>query len=109
MAAADMLALVMTGVDMAVDMFLKIEGSTEARRTRIQGQINVVLQLRGVSNQGSGAIGVGSGASKARVNDITVTKYVDKASPKLFQNCCTGKAFATATLTVRKAGGDRSR
>jgi type VI secretion system secreted protein Hcp len=33
-------------------------------------------------------------------------KHVDKASPGLFLNCCIGKSFPTATLTVRKAGGD---
>jgi type VI secretion system secreted protein Hcp len=34
-----------------------------------------------------------------------VSKYVDKASPGLFQDCCVGKHHDKATLEVRKAGG----
>ena len=30
-----------------------------------------------------------------------ITKTVDAASPNLFMACCTGKHFATATVTVR--------
>ncbi len=30
-----------------------------------------------------------------------ITKTVDAASPNLFLACCTGKHFATATVTVR--------
>ncbi len=89
------------------DMYLKLAGvEGEAKDEKHTNEIEIMSFSFGVSNQGSGAIGVGSGASKARVNDLTVSKYVDKASPGLFQNCCIGKSFATATLTVRKAGGD---
>jgi Type VI secretion system effector, Hcp len=55
-----------------------------------------------VSLLGSGG---STGTGKAAVKDITITKQVDKASPKLFQACATGKHFPTALLTVRKAGG----
>ena len=30
-----------------------------------------------------------------------ITKTVDAASPNLFMACCTGKHFASATVTVR--------
>jgi type VI secretion system secreted protein Hcp len=90
------------------DMYLKLDGvDGEAKDTDHTNEIEIMSFSFGVSNQGSGAIGVGSGASKARVNDVTVMKYVDKASPGLFQNCCIGKSFKSATLTVRKAGGDK--
>jgi type VI secretion system secreted protein Hcp len=40
------------------------------------------------------------------MSDLNVMKHVDKASPGLFLGCATGKHFPTATLTVRKAGGE---
>src|SRR5690606_34605770 len=40
------------------------------------------------------------------VQDLTVTKYVDKASPNLIQACCTGQHIGEAVLAVRKAGGE---
>jgi type VI secretion system secreted protein Hcp len=90
----------------AADMYLKLDGvDGEAKDTKHANEMEIMSFSFGVSNQGSGAVGVGSGASKARVNDLTVSKYVDKASPGLFQNCCIGKSFTSATLTVRKAGG----
>lgn len=32
--------------------------------------------------------------------DFNVSKYIDRTTPTLNQNCCEGKAFATATITV---------
>ena len=89
------------------DMYLKLDGvEGEAKDSKHTNEIEIMSFSFGVANQGAGAIGVGSGASKARVNDLTVMKYVDKSSPGLFQNCCIGKSFNSAKLTVRKAGGD---
>jgi type VI secretion system secreted protein Hcp len=39
------------------------------------------------------------------VQDLTVTKYVDRSSPNLMLSCCNGKHYGSALLTVRKAGG----
>ena len=41
---------------------------------------------------------------KVSVQDISVTKYVDKSSPVLLLSCCNGKHFKEVLLTVRKAG-----
>lgn len=47
----------------------------------------------------------GSGAARrVSVQEIQITKRVDKASPKLFQACATGKHFPKATLVLSKAG-----
>ena len=48
--------------------------------------------------------GSGAGAGKVDVHDLTFTKWVDKATPKLALACCSGKHFKDATLVVRKAG-----
>lgn len=89
------------------DMYLKLAGvDGEAKDDKHKDEMEIMSFSFGVHNHGSGAIGVGSGASKAALQDVHVMKYVDKASPGLFQNCCIGKTFNKATLTIRKAGGD---
>jgi type VI secretion system secreted protein Hcp len=49
-------------------------------------------------------VGGGAGAGKVNVQDLSFTKWVDSASPKLMLAACDGKHFANATLVVRKAG-----
>ena len=47
----------------------------------------------------------GGGAGKANVQDLSFTKYIDKASPKLQLLCLNGKnTTGDAVLTVQKAG-----
>jgi hypothetical protein len=47
----------------------------------------------------------GAGAGKVNFNEFTITKEVDKASPKLRQFCANGKHIPQGTITLRKAGG----
>jgi type VI secretion system secreted protein Hcp len=58
----------------------------------------------GMSNAGSAHAGGGAGAAKVNVQDLTFTKWVDKATPILALACCSGQHFKDATLVVRKAG-----
>src|SRR5205823_14732724 len=62
----------------------------------------------GASQHGSGGIGGGGGSGKIQVQDLTITKYVDNASPTLFKMCCDGTHIDSVILTVRKAGGNKS-
>lgn len=55
-------------------------------------------------DSGSAHTGGGQGAGKVNVQDMSFTKYVDKASPDLLLNCCNGKHFDKAVLVVRRAG-----
>jgi hypothetical protein len=48
--------------------------------------------------------GGGGGTGKVQVHDISISKYVDKASTKLALACANGKHFKEAVITVRKAG-----
>ena len=59
-----------------------------------------------MSQSGTMHLGPGGGSGKASINDLSITKWIDKASPNLMQACCAGTHFPTATLTCRKAGGD---
>lgn len=90
---------------MAVDMFLKIKDvKGEAQDDKHKDTIDVLAWSWGMSNSGSTHMGGGSGAGKVNVQDISVTKYIDKSSPDLMKACCNGKHFETADLIVRKAG-----
>ena len=53
---------------------------------------------------GTHATGGGGGAGKVSVHDLSITKEVDKASPKLSLACATGTHFKKVTITLRKAG-----
>jgi type VI secretion system secreted protein Hcp len=90
---------------MAVDMFLKIKDiKGEAKDKTHKDTIDVLAWSWGASNSGSTHIGGGGGSGKVNVQDLSLTKYIDKSSPELFYHCCSGKHIGEALLTVRKAG-----
>jgi type VI secretion system secreted protein Hcp len=94
---------------MAMDMFIKIgslKGETKDKlKKATDGWIDILAWSWGMSNSGSAQVGGGAGAGKVNVQDLSFTKYIDKASPDLMLACCNGKHHDTATLVVRKAGG----
>lgn len=92
---------------MAVDMFLEIstlKGETRDKVFSSKGAMDVLAYSFGMSNSGTAHVGGGAGAGKVNVQDISVTKWVDKCSPLLMLACCNGKHFDKAVLTARKAG-----
>ncbi len=94
---------------MAVDMFLNIADNTiegESTDSSHSSEIDVLSWSWGVSQSGTMHIGTGGGAGKANVQDISLTKWIDKASPNLIQHCAIGTQFPKAVLVCRKAGGD---
>jgi type VI secretion system secreted protein Hcp len=90
---------------MAVDMFIKIgDIKGESSDEKHKEQIDVLAWSWGMSNAGTFHTGTGGGAGKVNVQDLSFTKYMDKASMNLMEACCTGKHYPDATLYVRKAG-----
>jgi type VI secretion system secreted protein Hcp len=90
---------------MAVDMFIKLDGiKGESGDKSHKEEINVLAWSWGMSNSGSAHLGGGAGSGKVNVQDLSLTKYIDKSSPDLMLCCCNGKHIAKAQLTVRKAG-----
>lgn len=90
----------------AIDMFIKIEGvDGESQDADHRGEIDVLSWSWGMSNSSS-SIGGGGGAGKANFQDISVTKWLDKSSPKLMEACATGNHIPQATIVCRKAGGE---
>jgi type VI secretion system secreted protein Hcp len=90
---------------MAMDMFIQIgELKGESKDKAHKEKIDVLAWSWGMSNSGSAHVGGGAGAGKVNVQDLSFTKYIDKASPDLMLACCNGKHYDKATLIVRKAG-----
>ena len=90
---------------MAVDMSIKIQGiDGESKIDKHQGEIDILAWSWGMSQSGSFHTGGGGGAGKVNVQDLSLTKWVDKSSCALMLHCCNGKHIPEATLTVRKAG-----
>jgi len=92
---------------MAVDMFIKIgDIKGEAQDSAHKDEIDVLAWTWGMSQSGNMQMGSGGGAGKVNVQDLSITKYVDKSSPNLMMACSSGKHYPEAKLTIRKAGGD---
>ena len=90
---------------MAVDMFLKIDGiKGESFDDKHKDEIDVLGWSWGSSQSGTTHTGGGGGAGKVNVQDISFTKYVDKATPMLLKACCNGQHIKEVNLVVRKAG-----
>ncbi|MDQ3059960.1 MAG: type VI secretion system tube protein Hcp [Pseudomonadota bacterium] len=90
---------------MAVDMFLKLDDiKGESRDSKHKDEVDVLAWSWGLSQSGTTHMGGGGGAGKVNVQDLSLTKYVDKSSPNLIMATCNGKHYKEALLTVRKAG-----
>lgn len=92
---------------MAVDMFLKIATvDGESTDSVHEGEIDLLSWSFAAHQTGTSNTGGGSGAGRVSMQDLTVTKKVDKSSPMLFLLCCAGTHLDNAFITVRKAGGE---
>jgi type VI secretion system secreted protein Hcp len=98
---------------MAFDAFLKIDGIPgESTDDKHKEWIEVASYRQGLSQPASATASSVGGASAERVNfgAFAISKLVDKASPKLFEACCTGKHIKEVIIEVcRSAGNDKLR
>ncbi|MFL5335898.1 MAG: Hcp family type VI secretion system effector [Geminicoccaceae bacterium] len=93
---------------MAVECFLKFEGPElkgESKGDKHDGEIDVTAWSWGATQSGTMHVGTGGGSGKADVHDLSITKWVDMASPNLMQSVISGKQFEKARLLCRKVGG----
>jgi type VI secretion system secreted protein Hcp len=89
----------------AVDVLLKLDDiQGESVIQDHEDEIDVLAWSWEISNQSDVALGGGRGAGKTIVGPLTVTKYIDKASPRLIREALKGSIFSEAILVVRKAG-----
>ena len=90
---------------MAMDMFIQIGALKGESVDKVHaGKTDVLAWSWGLSNSGSAHVGGGAGAGKVNVQDLSITKYIDKSTPDLLLTCCNGKHHDSAVLIVRKAG-----
>jgi type VI secretion system secreted protein Hcp len=90
---------------MAVDMFQKLDGiKGESHDSKHPGEIDIHSVTWGAQQIGSHGTGGGGGSGKVHIQDIHITKHVDRASADLFYNCCSGKHIPNGYITLRKAG-----
>ena len=95
---------------MAVDMFIKIgDIKGEAKDSVHKEEIDVLAWSWGMSQSGTTHMGKGGGAGKANFQDLSFTKYVDKASNALMTALAKGSHITEATLLARKAGEGQKR
>jgi type VI secretion system secreted protein Hcp len=87
----------------ANDMFLKIDGiQGESADAKHKGEIDVLSWSWGES---AGTAKTKRGPLPAAcIQDLSLTKLVDSATPALIVNTMTGQVAQTAVLVVRKAG-----
>ena len=87
----------------AVDMFLKVTDiKGESTDIRHKDEIDVLAWSWGTS---TGTARTRRGVLPAAcIQDLSLTKFVDSASPQLILNGVTGAVAADAVLTMRKAG-----
>jgi type VI secretion system secreted protein Hcp len=90
----------------AVDYFLKLDGiDGESQDAQHKGEIEVLSWSWGASQVSSGS-GAHS-ASRPCSQDISFTKYFDKASPRLMSAVVMGTLIPKAVLTARKSGSQQ--
>ena len=91
----------------SVFMCLKVDGIYgESFVDGHEDEIDVLTWEWGVNQSGSMHVGGGGGSGKADVQDLIITKYVDKASPWLLLKCLDGSHIKEAILTIGKSGDD---
>ncbi|PZN33960.1 MAG: type VI secretion system tube protein Hcp [Proteobacteria bacterium] len=90
---------------MAVDMFLELAGVKGESIDKVhKDKIDILAWSWGLSNTGTFHHGSGGGAGKANFQDISITKFIDAATPNIMLYCANGKHFDKAKIIVRKAG-----
>lgn len=99
---------------MAFDAYLQIDNNTIPGESLDDGHTKWIEVLQynydaqqDISNTASSAGGATAG--RVRQGDFQITKFVDCATPKLYESCCSGQHFKKVVLHVNRAGGKQVR
>ena len=95
---------------MAFDAFIKIDGIPgESTDDKHKDWMEISSFSWGVSQPSSGTASSAGGATAERASfqDVSITKTLDKASPKLAINCADGTHIKEITIELCRAGGDK--
>jgi len=94
---------------MALDAFCKIDGIPgESTDDKHADWIELLSFNHGVHQPASATASSSGGGTAERCEhqDYTITKFVDKSSPKLYEYCSSGKHIKEVTLEYCRAAGD---
>ena len=95
---------------MPFDGFIKIDGiEGESNDAKHKNEIEVLSYSFGVSQAITGTVsstGTFTG-QRSDLSPLSITKQLDKASPKLSGACAGGEHLKSAVLTLCRAGGDK--
>jgi len=92
---------------MAVDMFLKIDGvDGESVDDKHSKWIDILSFSWGIADasRAPSQLGKAPKGRRVEVSDFSIVKYMDKATPALFEKCCEGSHIADVSLTLVRAG-----
>jgi type VI secretion system secreted protein Hcp len=90
---------------MAGNLFLKLDGvDGESVQKPHEKEIEIQTWSWGASNAANLA-GGGSGQGSVSFQDIHITKMYDKSTATMMKKCAEGTHFATAKISMLKAGG----
>ena len=91
-------------------LFIKFDGvDGEANDKDHKGWSDLLSFSHGMSRPSSGAAGTARGRGAVVMEDITVAKLLDKASPKLAEALCRGKVFPKVEIHVTSTYADGGR
>jgi type VI secretion system secreted protein Hcp len=93
---------------MAVNAYLLIDGRPGPSTSK-KDHIDIMSFSFGASNTsviGSGSSGGEARAGRANLSDLTIMKVLDKVSPLLFDDCCTGNFLKKVDILYDKPMGD---
>src|SRR5215469_6931706 len=94
------------------DFYMKLSNGLdgESKDTKHQNWIELLSFSHDIRQPASATVGTAGGGTTARTQhgDYTVTKYVDIASPKLYEYASSGQHIDTVSIEMmRAAGADR--
>jgi type VI secretion system secreted protein Hcp len=93
---------------MAIDVYLQIEGiKGESSDDKHQGWIECAAVQWGMTQPRSATASTGGGhtAERVEMDEVTLIKHADLASPILMQTCAMGKTMPKAKLEFMRADG----
>lgn len=95
---------------MAFDTFVKIDGIPgESTDDKHKDWIEVLSFNHGMTQPSSATASSAGGGTAERTEhqDFSIVKMLDKASPKLYEACSSGKHIKEVTVEMCRASGDK--
>ncbi|MFK3940922.1 Hcp family type VI secretion system effector [Pseudomonas monteilii] len=95
---------------MSFDAFIKFDGvEGESLDERHKGWVELLSYhydaMQSISQTASSNGGASAGG--VSLGDFQISKYIDRATPKLFELCCKGTHIKTVVIRIHRSGGEK--